>query len=161
AVVSIERSTGQRIVGWFTRSPQTVATRRILAEEGFLFDSGAVNDEIPYFSEVSGRPFLIVPYSIDVNDFRFWKGSFFTARDFEAYCIDCFDALYLESARRPRMMSVGLHPRVIGRPGRIGGLDRFLAHVRNFPDVWITRRTDIARFWAERFAPANTWNWSG
>lgn len=114
---------------------------------------------IPYFQEVQGRPFLIVPYAVDVNDFRFWRGSMFTGRDFEAYCVDSFDTLYRESARTPRMMSVGLHSKIIGRPGRIGAVDRFLAYVRQFPDVWLASRTDIARFWAERFAPPNTWNW--
>lgn len=159
AVQSIQRTTGQRIIGWFTRPPQTTATRRILAEEGFLFDSGAFNDELPYFQEVQGRPLLIVPYTLDVNDIRFWKSGMFTARDFETYCVDAFDALYRASARSPRMMSVGLHPRVIGRPGRILGLERFLAHVRNHANVWVAPRTEIARFWAERFAPQNTWNW--
>src|SRR5581483_6792989 len=77
AVESIRGATGQRIVGWFTRPPQTVATRRVLAEEGFLFDSGAYNDEAPYFQEVAGRPFLIVPYTLDVNDIRFWKTGMF------------------------------------------------------------------------------------
>ena len=159
ATESIQHKTGQRIVGWFTRPPQTVATRRILAEEGFLFDSGAYNDDIPYFQDVRARPFLIVPYTLENNDIRFWKTGLFTAADFETYCIDSFDALYRESARTPRMMSIGLHPRVIGRPGRILGLDRFLAHVRDYPDTWIAPRTDIARFWADRFAPPNTWNW--
>ena len=159
ATASIQRSTGQRIIGWFTRPPQTVVTRRILAEEGFLFDCGAYNDDLPYFQEVRGRPFLVVPYTLDVNDVRFWKAGFFTASDFSAYCIDAFDALYKECARTPRMMSVGLHPRIIGRPGRIVGLDRFLAHVLEHADVWIASRTEIARFWAGRFAPPETWNW--
>jgi peptidoglycan/xylan/chitin deacetylase (PgdA/CDA1 family) len=159
AVASIQRMTGQRILGWFTNQPQTPATRRLLAEEGFLFDSGAVNDDVPYFQVVAERPFLIVPYSIDINDFRFWRTPLTTAREFEEYCRDSFDVLYRESARSPRMMSIGLHARVIGRPGRILALERFLAHVREFPGVWVTTRTQIARFWAERFAPPNTWNW--
>ncbi len=159
AVESIQRTTGRRLVGWFTRPPQTLATRRILAEEGFLFDSGAVNDEVPYFQEVQSKPFLIVPYTLDVNDIRFWKGQMFTARDFEEYCRDAFDVLYRESARAPRMLSVGLHPRVIGRPGRILGLERFLASIQDCRDVWLATRTEIARFWLEQFAPPNTWNW--
>jgi hypothetical protein len=101
----------------------------------------------------------VVPYSVDVNDFRFWRGNMFTGRDFETYCIDSFDTLYRESARTPRMMSVGLHSKIIGRPGRIGALDRFLGYVRQFPDVWVASRTSIARFWADRFAPPDTWNW--
>ncbi len=156
---SFARTIHRPVLGWFNRSPQTVATRRILAEEGFLFDSQAVNDDIPYFQEVKGRPFLIVPYAVEVNDFRFWRGSMFTARDFETYCIDSFDTLYRESARTPRMMSVGLHSKIIGRPGRVGGLERFLSYVRQHSDVWLASRTDIARFWAGRFAPPNTWNW--
>jgi len=159
AVESIQRTTGRRLVGWFTRPPQTLATRRILAEEGFLFDSGAVNDEVPYFQEVQSKPFLIVPYTLDVNDIRFWKGQMFTARDFEEYCRDAFDVLYRESARAPRMLSVGLHPRVIGRPGRILGLERLLARIQDCRDVWLATRTEIARFWLEQFAPPNTWNW--
>ena len=159
AVESIQRTTGRRLVGWFTRPPQTLATRRILAEEGFLFDSGAVNDEVPYFQEVQSKPFLIVPYTLDVNDIRFWKGQMFTACDFEEYCRDAFDVLYRESARAPRMLSVGLHPRVIGRPGRILGLERLLARIQDCRDVWLATRTEIARFWLEQFAPPNTWNW--
>lgn len=159
AVESVKRTTGKRMIGWFTRPPQTINTRRILVEEGFLFDSGAINDDLPYFQEVKGRPFLVVPYTLDINDIRFWKGGMFLADHFASYCIDAFDALHRESARVPRMMSVGLHPRVIGRPGRILGLDRFLAHVRDYKDVWVAPRTEIARAWAERFAPPNTWNW--
>jgi len=159
AVASIQRSTGQRIRGWFTNQPQTVATRRILAQEGFLYDSGAVNDDVPYFETVAGRPFLIVPYSIDINDFRFWRTDMQTAGEFEAYCRDSFDVLYRESAKTSRMMSVGLHARIIGRPGRILGLERFLVHVRQFRDVWVTTRAEIGRFWAEQFAPPTTWNW--
>ncbi len=156
---SFQRTTGQRVVGWFNRTPQTVITRRILAEEGFLYDCQSVSDDIPYFQDVQGRPFLVVPYTIDCNDGRFWRGTFNSGRDFEVYCIDSFDTLYRESARTPRMMSVGLHPKIIGRPGRIGGLERFLEHVRRHPDVWVCSRTDIARFWAGRFAPPDTWNW--
>ncbi len=156
---SFQRSIGRRVQGWFNRTPQTVITRRILAEEGFLYDCQAVNDDLPFFQDVAGRPFLVVPYTIDVNDVRFWRGTLSTGRDFETYCVDSFDTLYRESARTPRMMSVGLHPKIIGRPGRIGGLDRFLAHVREYPDVWLAPRTEIARFWAERFAPSNAWNW--
>lgn len=160
AVAAIQRLTGHRITGWFTRPPQTVATRRILADEGFLYDSGCYNDDIPYFQEVAGRPFLVVPYTLDVNDIRFWKGpSMLVSEHFAAYAIDAFDALYKEGGRTPRMMSVGLHPRIIGRPARIGGLERFVAHVCRYPDVWVTTRGEIARFWAERFAPENTWNW--
>ncbi len=159
ASASFLRTTGQRVLGWFNRTPQTVITRRILAEEGFLYDCQSVNDDIPYFQDVQGRPFLIVPYTIDCNDGRFWRGTLNTGKDFETYCVASFDTLYRESARTPRMMSVGLHPKIIGRPGRIGGMEGFLDHVRQYRDVWLCSRTDIARFWAGRFAPPNTWNW--
>ena len=115
---SFARTINRPVVGWFNRMPQTIATRRILAEEGLLFNSAAVNDDIPYFQEVAGRPFLIVPYSVDVNDFRFWRGTMFTGRDFEIYCRDAFDTLYRESERTPRMLSVGLHSKIIGRPAQ-------------------------------------------
>jgi allantoinase len=149
---SIERTTGQRIIGWFTRPLQTHATRRILAAEGFLYDSGAFNDDLPYFEQVEGKPFLVVPYSLDQNDIRFWKNQMFTADDFFAYVRDAFDILYEEGATHPKMISVGLHNRVIGRPGRALALDRFLFHVRNFSRVWIANRNEIAKFWLERYA---------
>jgi peptidoglycan/xylan/chitin deacetylase (PgdA/CDA1 family) len=149
---SIQRTTEQRILGWFTRPLQTLHTRRILAEEGFLYDSGAFNDDLPYFEKVGDKPFLVVPYSLDQNDIRFWKNQLFTANDFFEYQRDAFDTLYEEGATRPKMMSVGLHNRVIGRPGRAQGLDRFLAHVRKFPGVWIANRNAIAKFWLENFA---------
>lgn len=158
-VDSIEGATGLRVKGWFTRPPNTLNTRELLAEEGLLYDSGAVNDEIPYFQQVAGKPFLIVPYSLDVNDIKFVKGQFFIASDFAQYAIDCFEALYREGARTPRMMSIGLHSRLIGRPGRISGLERLLEHVAKRTDVWVTGRDQIADFWAQTFAPPGTWNW--
>jgi allantoinase len=148
---SIERTTGQRIIGWFTRPVQTPATRRLLMEEGYLYDSGAVNDDLPYFEKINDRPFLVVPYTLDQNDTRYWKNQMFTSNDFYEYVKDAFDILYEESASSPKMMSVGLHNRIIGRPGRAIGLDRFLAHVRKHPDVWVTNRNTIANFWLERY----------
>ncbi len=152
---SIERTTGRRIIGWFTRPLQTLATRRILAEEDFLYDSGSFNDDLPYFEKVNGKPFLIVPYSVDQNDTRFQKNQMFTADDFFKYVRDAFDTLFEEGGENPKMMSVGLHPRLIGRPARAQGLERFLAHVRKFQDVWIANRNDIAKFWLERYGPGS------
>lgn len=159
AAESIMTSTGYRICGWFTRPPNTPNTRRLLAESGLLYDSGAVNDDLPYFFPVDGRPFLVVPYSLDVNDTKFFKNQFFTGRDFAEYAIDAFDVLYEESRTTARMMSVGLHPRIIGRPGRLAGLQRFLEHVARHDRIWVAKRDDIARFWASNFAPPDTWNW--
>jgi allantoinase len=148
---SIERTTGQRIIGWFTRPLQTPATRRILAEEGFLYDTGCFNDDLPYFEQIGDKRFLVVPYTLEQNDTRYWKNQMFTANDFFEYVRDAFNTLYEEGETLPKMMSVGLHCRIIGRPGRAQGLDRFLAHVRKFPDVWIAKRNDIARFWLEKY----------
>jgi allantoinase len=157
---AISNLTGAAPAGWFTRPPNTVHTRELLAEEGFLYDCGAVNDDIPYFQLVSERPFLVVPYSLDVNDTKFFKGQFLTGRDFAEYAFSCFAVLHKESQRTPRMMSVGLHPRIMGRPGRLDGLEGLLTEVRKRPDVWICSRNDIASFWAREFAPAGTWNWA-
>lgn len=156
---AIRRTTGVEIRGWFTRPPNTVDTRRLLAAEGLLYDCGAVNDDLPYFDEVDGRPFLVVPYSLDVNDTKFFKNQFFTGRDFRDYIIDSFDALHRDGARTPRMLSIGLHSRIVGRPGRIGGLREALEHISGHDGVWFAQREEIASFWAETFAPAGTWNW--
>lgn len=158
---SIRALTGYSIKGWFTRPPNTVNTRRLLAEEGLLYDSGAVNDDLPYFQDVSGRPMLVVPYSLDVNDTKFFKNQFFTARDFAEYAIDAFDVMLRQSEPSPRMMSIGLHPRIIGRPARLAGLERVLDHVVKHDQAWITGRDDIAEFWGRSFAPPALWNWPG
>lgn len=105
---------------------------------------------------MEGRPFLVVPYSLDVNDIRYWKGEFTLASDFAAYGCDSFDTLY--SAPTSRMLSIGLDPRVIGRPGRLPGLESLLRHICGRPGVWFAGRDEIARFWAERFAPEGSWN---
>ena len=154
----IQQMTGRDVLGWFTRPPNTLHTRDLLVEAGLLYDSGAINDDVPYFTTVADKPFLVVPYTLDINDIRFVKGQFFTAKDFEDYGRDSFDVLYEESRRTPRMMSIGLHPRVIGRPGRLAGLDRLLEYITSHSGVWVTGRDDIARFWAERFAPEGSWN---
>jgi allantoinase len=153
AVASILSTTGQRIAGWYTRPPATIHTRRILSEENFLFDSDSLADDLPYYVEVSAKPHLVVPYGLDVNDVRFWRASFLTANHWFQYARDAFDTLYEEGARAPKMLSVGLHSRIIGRPGRVAGLRRFLEHVRSHSDVWICRRTDLARFWVDHYPP--------
>jgi allantoinase len=145
-------------LGWFTRPPNTVATRRCLAELGFSYDCGAVNDDLPYFVNVDGRPFLIVPYSLDANDTKFFKGQFFTSTDFGDYLIDGFNEFRHESALIPRMMSVGLHSLIVGRPGRTAGLRRFFERLRECDDIWIARRDDVARFWVDAFGPPALWN---
>lgn len=149
AVAAIREAAGAPPVGWHTRSATSVNTRRLLVEHGgFLYDSNAYNDDLPYLVEVSGRPHVVLPYAFDTNDMRFQRGGGFVfADDFARYCIDAFDRLYAEGAGAPRMLSVGLHLRIIGRPGRIGGLERFLAHAASRPGTWFARRDAIARHW--------------
>jgi allantoinase len=154
AVAAIEKTTGQRPLGWYTgrTSPNT---RRLVAEYGgFLYDADSYADELPYWVEVAGKDQLIVPYTLDANDMRFATAQGFNSGDqFEAYLRDSFDVLYEEGAETPKMMSVGLHCRLVGRPGRIAALRRFLDHVERHDRVWICRRVDIARHWWQHHPP--------
>jgi allantoinase len=153
-VSTLTRLTGTRPVGWFTGRP-SLNTRQLLLEEGgFLYDQDAFNDELPYWIEVSGKPHLILPYSLETNDNRFNENSGFnTADDFFTYMKDAFDVLYAEGADEPRMMTLGLHDRLIGRPAKSVGLARFLDHVQKHDSVWICRGADIARHWRENHPP--------
>src|SRR5271165_2689571 len=152
-VAAIKAVTGIRPVGWHTRSPGSVNTRRLLVEEGgFLYDSDAYNDDLPYFVEVAGKRHLVLPYAFDTNDMQFFHTNRFCgASDFAEYVIDAFDWLHGEGAHQPKMMSIGLHLRIIGRPGRIGALERILRHIADNGDAWIAPRVDIARHWLNRF----------
>ena len=148
AIKTIKRLTGQRPLGWYTGriSPNT---RRLVAEEGgFLYDADSYSDDLPYWELVGGQPQLIVPYTLDANDMKFasYQG-FGTGADFFTYLKDTFDRQYEEGSEYPTMMSVGLHCRIAGRPGRTAALSRFLDHVRKHDDVWVCRRVDIARHW--------------
>lgn len=136
-------------VGWHTRSSASVNTRRLLVEHGgFLYDSNAYDDDIPYTLAIAGRPHVVLPYAFDTNDMRFFNSyAFVQGEDFARYCIAAFDRLYAEGADAPRMMSIGLHLRIMGRPGRIGGLEAFLAHAAAKPGVWFARRDEIAHAW--------------
>jgi putative urate catabolism protein len=148
AIASLQASVGTRPLGWYCRYGPSVNTRRLVVEEGgFLYDSDAYNDELPYWVEVGGRPHLVIPYTLGVNDVKFGRGQFGTANDFLQYAKDSFDMLYREGASQPKMMSIGLHMRLIGHPGRAVGLERFLDYVMQHDGVWICRREDIARHW--------------
>jgi allantoinase len=148
AVESIARTVGERPHGWNSRYGPSLNTRRLLAEEGgFLYDSDSYDDELPYWVEANGKPVLVVPYTHTTNDTKFGIGVMATANDFFEFCRDAFDVLYREGATQPKMMSIGLHMRLIGQPARVGGLERFLDYILNRPGVWITRRVDIARHW--------------
>jgi allantoinase len=148
AVATITRCVGTRPLGWYCRYAPSVNTRRLLVEEGgFLYDSDAYNDELPYWVTVAGKPHLVVPYTLANNDAKFARGSFAVADHFFSYVRDAFDVLYREGERAPKMMSVGLHARLTGHPGRFAGLERLLDHVQRHGDSWICRRADIALHW--------------
>jgi allantoinase len=153
AVGAITAAAGRRPVGWHTRSTPSPSTRRLLVEQGFLYDSDAYSDDLPFFVDVGGRAHLVIPYSFDTNDMHFHQGRqrFVTASDFTEYVNDAFDTLWREGASAPKMLSIGLHLRMIGRPGRIGGLERVLQHMRDRGAVWFARRDAIARHWIARF----------
>ena len=148
AINAIVKTTGAGPVGWYTgrSSPNT---RRLVVENGsFLYEADSYADELPYWSSEYGRPQLIVPYTLDANDMRFAVAQGFNSGDqFLAYLQDTFDVLYAEGAEAPKMMSVGLHCRLVGRPGRAAALARFLDYIAQHDRVWVATRADIARHW--------------
>jgi putative urate catabolism protein len=151
AMEILTRICGARPLGWYTgRTSQN--TRRLVAEYGgFLYDADDYSDDLPFWSRVQPGQ-LIVPYTLDANDMRFATAQGFnTGEQYFTYLRDAFDTLYAEGAERPRMMSVGMHARLVGRPGRIGALKQFLNHVAGHDRVWVARRVDIARHWRETY----------
>ncbi len=147
AVASLAATVGERPLGWYCRYGPSVNTRRLVVEEGgFLYDSDYYGDELPFWKTVGGKPHLVVPYSLVNNDGKYagWTGN---ADQWFAFVRDAFDMLREEGARHPKMMSVGLHMRLIGHPARAAGLQRLLDYMMRHEDVWITRRIDIARHW--------------
>ena len=159
AVESLKKTVGHRPLGWYCRYAPSDNTRRLLVEEGgFTYDSDSYSDELPYWTTVetsSGtKPHLIVPYTLTNNDVKFMRGYMSTADDFFNFTKDAFDTLYREGADAPKMMSVGLHNRIIGHPGRAAGLQRLLDYIGGFDDVWVCRRADIAKHWYEH----HSWN---
>jgi len=158
---TIERMTDQRPVGWYT-GRDSPNTRRLVADAGgLLYDSDSYADDLPYWTRVTRTDgvevdHLVVPYTLDANDMRFATPQGFNTSDhFFAYLRDTFDVLYAEGDERPAMMSVGMHCRLLGRPGRMRALQRFLDHVERHDRVWVCRRVDIARHWIARHpAPA-------
>lgn len=148
AVRAIEAATGDRPVGWYTGRCGS-NTRRLLVEAGgFLYDSDSYADDLPYWTTETGSPHLVLPYTLDVNDMRFVSpAGFSSGDDFYSYLKDSFDVLYAEGVTVPKMMSVGLHTRLAGRPGRSAALARFLRYALGHEDVWFARRDEIARHW--------------
>jgi peptidoglycan/xylan/chitin deacetylase (PgdA/CDA1 family) len=156
AVETITRLTGAPPQGWYT-GRDSPRTRRLVVEHGgFVYDADSYADDLPYWTDVptrdGARPHLVVPYALDTNDMRFATAQGFNSGDqFFTYLRDAFDTLYAEGDPRgrdaPKMLSVGLHARLAGRPGRMAALARFVDHVQRHDAVWIARRIDIARHW--------------
>ena len=148
AVAAIEKLTGQRPLGWYTGRDSPNTRHLVVEHGGFLYDADSYADDLPYWQSVDGQAHLIVPYTLDCNDMRFaTPGGFATGDEFFAHLCDAFDVLYREGERAPKMMSVGLHCRLAGKPARTAALERFLDHVARHDKVWICRRVDIARHW--------------
>ena len=156
AVAAHREVTGAAPLGWYTGRDSPNTRRLVVEHGGFEYDSDYYGDELPFWTEVacsdgSRRPHLVVPYTLDANDMRFaTPQGFNTATHFYEYLRDSFDVLYAEGAERPRMMSIGMHCRLLGRPGRFLALRRFLDHIEQHERVWVCRRIDIARHWRQR-----------
>ena len=150
AIEAITRICGERPVGWYTGRLSSNTRRLVVEEGGFLYDSDAYSDDLPYWLTVGGQGHLVIPYTLDNNDMKFGTAQGFNqGDDFFAYLRDAFDTLYREGETAPKMMSVGLHCRLAGRPGRAASLARFLDYVQKHDRVWICRRADSARHWRQ------------
>jgi putative urate catabolism protein len=147
------RVTGERPQGWYTGRCSGHTLKLVMEEGGFLYSSDSYADDLPYWIKGPNGPHLIMPYTLDTNDMRFATAQGFNSGDqFFAYLRDTFDLLYEEGTNgAPKMMSVGLHCRLAGRPGRAPALQKFIRHLEGHENVWIARRIDIARHWRERF----------
>ena len=142
------RLTGSRPLGWYTGRDSPNTRRLVLEAGGFMYDSDSYADDLPYWTRDYGRPHLIIPYTLDTNDMRFAAAQGFNSGEqFFTYLRDAFDALYAEGEHSPKMLNIGLHCRIIGRPGRIQSLERFIQHILAHQDVWVCRRIDIANHW--------------
>ena len=152
AINSIKKIFGERPLGWYTGRCSPNTRNLVIEEGGFLYDSDSYNDDLPYWETKGKKKQLIIPYTLDNNDMRFATNQGFNSGDqFFTYLKDSFDALYDEGSYAPKMMSVGLHCRLIGRPGRIQSLKKFLDYVLKHKDVWICKRIDIAKHWIKNY----------
>lgn len=148
AVQSLTETVGRRPTGWYCRYGPSLATRRLLVEEGgFLYDSNSYADELPYWTRIGDKPHLVVPHTFANNDNKFARGWWATSDDFYTWMRDAFDVMWREGTSRPAMMSVSLHLRVSGHPARFAGVERFLDYVQKQPEVWLCTRDQVARHW--------------
>ena len=143
-VEAIAKTVGQRPLGWFSRSGGPNTQELVVEEGGFVYDSNAYNDDLPYYTKVHNKDWLVLPYSLEVNDFGFWRGPMSVPNEFFETARDTFDQLYREGATHPKMMSVGLHCRIIGKPSRTLALRRFLEYAKGMPGVHFTRRIAVS-----------------
>ena len=154
AIAIHTRVAGSRPLGFYQGRVSPNTRRLVIEEGGFLYDADSYSDDLPYWVPGNGKPHLVIPYTLDNNDMRFATyAGFNSGEQFFAYLRDAFDTLYAEGAEAPKMMSVGLHCRLAGRPGRTAALARFLDHVQQHDRVWVCRRVDIARHWHAVHAP--------
>ena len=143
---------GTRPLGWYTGRDSENTRKLVVQEGGFLYDSDAYNDDLPYFApEITTKKHLVIPYTMDTNDMRFVFGGFNHSDEFFNYLKDSFDCLYEEGKTSPKMMNIGMHCRILGRPGRYQAIKRFLEYVKQFDDVWFCKRIDIANHWHKNF----------
>jgi len=153
AIKTIKKIFGSRPLGWYTGRCSPNTRDLVFDEGGFLYDSDSYSDDLPYWEKRGNKRQLIIPYTLDNNDMRFATNQGFNTGDhFYNYLKDSFDALYEEGKTSPKMMSVGLHCRLIGRPGRIQSLKKFLDYVLKFNDIWICKRIDIAKHWIKNYS---------
>ena len=154
AIRAIEDAIGERPLGWYTGRTSPNTRSLVVEEGGFIYDADDYSDELPFWNHLHGKPHLVIPYTLDANDMRFATSQGFNSgSQFLQYLKDTFDVLYAEGASSPRMMSVGLHCRLSGRPGRYAALEAFLRYARSHDDVWFCRRVDIAHHWHEFHPP--------
>ncbi|MFB9886252.1 allantoinase PuuE [Balneatrix alpica] len=151
AIEIIERLCGQRPLGWYTGRNSPNTRKLVMEEGGFAYDSDSYDDDLPYWLPNGDKGHLVIPYTLDTNDMRFSTSQGFNSGEqFYQYLRDAFDVLYAEGAESPKMLSIGLHCRLIGRPARLAALERFLTYARSHEKVWFARRIDIARHWQEQ-----------
>ena len=152
AIKKLKKIFGERPLGWYTGRCSPNTRDLVFEDGGFLYDSDSYSDDLPYWEYKKNKKQLIIPYTLDNNDMRFATNQGFNSGDqFYTYLKDSFDALYEEGKTAPKMMSVGLHCRLIGRPGRFQSLKKFIDYVLKFDDVWICKRIDIAKHWIKNY----------
>jgi allantoinase len=151
AFESIRNTVGTAPSGWLSRYMHTPRTRQLLAEAGFSYHMDDYSDDVPFWDTSVTPPMLVLPYALDSNDMKMWTAPSLTPAAWLEYAIDTFEWLLAEGRDSPRMMSLGVHLRIIGRPGRIGYFEKFIQHVRNRSNVWIATRLDIAKAYTQAF----------